>query len=37
MNGLDYTKDPSGVLSNDSDVINTQYELRDTEGARDPY
>jgi hypothetical protein len=37
MNGLDYTKDPSGVLSNDSDVINTQYELRDTEGDRNPY
>jgi len=37
MNGLDYTKDPSGVLSNDPDVINAQYRLKDTEGERDPW
>jgi hypothetical protein len=36
MNELD-SKDQSGVVSNDSDLISSQYELRDTEGARDPY
>jgi|LakMenEpi03Aug12_release.lakeMendotaPanAssembly.Ray.scaffolds.fasta_scaffold108730_3 hypothetical protein len=28
--------DNSGVLSNDNDVINANYDLRDTEGDRDP-
>jgi hypothetical protein len=36
MNELD-SRDHSGVLSNDSDLISAQYELRDTEGDRDPY
>jgi len=35
LNELDPT-DSSGVLSNDSDVINAQYKLKDTEGDRDP-
>jgi hypothetical protein len=29
--------DPSGILSNDPDLINPQYELRDTEGDRNSY
>lgn len=36
MNELD-SRDSSGILSNDSDLINYQYELRDTEGGRNPY
>jgi hypothetical protein len=28
--------DASGVISNDPDTINASYELRDTEGSRDP-
>jgi hypothetical protein len=35
LNQLD-SRDSSGVLSNDSDTIDAQYELRDTEGDRDP-
>lgn len=34
LNQLD-SRDTSGVLSNDVDVINASYELRDTEGDRD--
>jgi hypothetical protein len=30
------SRDASGSLSNDSDVINAQYDLRDTEGDKDP-
>jgi hypothetical protein len=30
-------RDSSGILSNDPDLISPQYELRDTEGDRDPY
>jgi len=29
--------DGSGVVSNDGEMINAQYELRETEGMRDPY
>jgi len=36
MNELD-SKDQSGILSNGSDLISAQYELRDTEGDRDSY
>jgi len=36
MNELD-SRDSSGILSNDPDLISAQYSLRDTEGARDPY
>ena len=36
MNELD-SRDQSGIISNDSDLISAQYSLRDTEGARDPY
>jgi hypothetical protein len=31
------SRDVSGILSNDPDLINPQYELRDTEGDRDSY
>jgi hypothetical protein len=34
LNELD-SRDSSGTLSNDSDTIDAQYELRDTEGSRD--
>jgi len=30
------SRDSSGVLSNDSDITNAQFDLRDTEGDRDP-
>jgi hypothetical protein len=36
MNELD-SRDSSGIISNDPDLINPQYELRDTEGDRDSY
>ena len=36
MNELD-SRDSSGILSNDSDLISAQYSLRDTEGDRDSY
>ena len=36
LNELD-SGDQSGIISNNPDVINVQYQLRDTEGARDPY
>ena len=35
LNELD-SRDTSGVISNDFDVINATYELRDTEGDRNP-
>jgi hypothetical protein len=35
LNEID-TRDSSGVLSNDGQIINPQYELRDTEGSREP-
>ena len=35
LNEID-ERDSSGVLSNDGEIINPQYELRDTEGGRDP-
>ncbi len=30
------SRDTSGVISNDTDVINASYDLRDTEGDREP-
>jgi len=36
LNELD-SKDSSGILSNDPDLIDPQYELRDTEGDRNTY
>lgn len=36
LNELD-SGDQSGIISNNPDVINVQYQLRDTEGSRDPY
>jgi len=36
LNELD-SRDASGVLSNDSDAIQPQYDLRDTEGDREPW
>jgi hypothetical protein len=36
MNELD-SRDSSGILSNDPDLISAQYSLRDTEGDRDSY
>jgi hypothetical protein len=36
LNELD-VRDNSGTITNDTDLISPQYELRDTEGSRDPY
>jgi hypothetical protein len=36
LNEID-SRDDSGILSNDPDIITPQYELRDTEGSREDY